>query len=204
MNYQLKMSAFHPIGRKYLIKPGKLAVRVHRRLKPIRSGKNFAAVEALKTVPIHLDVTRTYDEQGVRDAVLALTKTLDLQPVNAVVTGFELASKEFIITDATPGRIIDGEACATEVLKLYKAGQSGQTVVCDISDPLPLNLDQAALKAKLGRVSEAVTLANKVNTPRDSNIKLVCKMINGLVLQPGETFSFKRLHRPENSRKRLS
>lgn len=151
--------------------------------------ENFAAIEALKTAPIHLEVTRTYDEQGVRDAVLALTKTLDLQPVNAVVTGFDLASKQFVISDAIAGRIIDGEACATEVLKIYKAGQTGQTVTVTYQTVAP-ELDQTALKARLGKVSEAVTQAVKVNTPRDANISLICKMINGLVLQPGETFSF--------------
>lgn len=151
--------------------------------------ERFAAVEALRTAPIHLAISSSYDEQVVRDAVLTLAKSLDLQPVNAVVAGFDLASKEFVITDAIVGRTIDGEACATEVLKIYAAGQSGQTVIATYQ-PIAPEIDQTVLKSKLGKVSEAVTKAVKVNVPRDSNISLICKMIDGLVLQPGETFSF--------------
>ncbi len=151
--------------------------------------ERYEAVAAVAAEPKHFVITQKFDPSASHDRIVAKADSLNIAPAGAIATGFDLVTKKFIIVAGTPGRTIDSEAAATAVLELLAAGKTGRTVMLTATANTT-GLDTAAMEAKLGLVSEAVTLAQKVNSPRDSNIRLICKMINGLVLQPGESFSF--------------
>jgi len=149
----------------------------------------YAIVRDLQSNPLHLSVSQLYDSDKIRSWILEIAGSLQVEAAGAQVSGFDAASKRFTATEQTTGRSIDGEACADEVLRLLAAGEYGQTVHFQ-AETVVTGIDKATLLRQLGFVSQATTYARAVNVNRDHNILLICQMLNGLVLQPGETFSF--------------
>ncbi len=149
----------------------------------------YAVVESLQKTPLRLTVNQAFDQVKIADAVNRFTDSLQIEAVGAKAKDFDLSAKTFVIEEQKTGRSIDGEAVLEEVLGLLKQGKMGETVTIQ-AKTVTVGMDKATMQSHLGLVSKAVTYAKAVNVNRDSNIKLICKMLNGLVIQPGETFSF--------------
>ena len=154
--------------------------------------ERFAFVLALQQEPFILSITRSFDEDALRSAINNLADSLLIEPLNAGITGFELEARSFIFTDAVAGRRVAGDACADEVLSRLAAGESAFTVAM-VQEPIEPGLTLAALKSQVGLVSEATTYLNGSTADRNTNIRLVCQSISGLVLQPGDQFAFNRI-----------
>lgn len=157
--------------------------------KDARIRELYAAVQELQASPRHLAVSRTFSESLISARILAIAGEQTIAAVDAKATGFDLETKKFIIAAHQDGISVDGAACVEEVLAQLKAGKT-QISATFKSAPVLSAMTAENLVSHLGLVSEGVTYAREVNVNRDSNIRLICKMINGLVLQPGETFSF--------------
>ncbi|MEA4890456.1 MAG: VanW family protein [Clostridiaceae bacterium] len=151
--------------------------------------ERYAAVEKLKKTPLHLELTNTWDENLIRQKLDAIAKEVNIEPLGARATGFNTETKKFTIEEQVTGYQLQMDACLSSILDQLKAGQYKSAITLK-ADTVKAGMDAKALGANLGLVSEARTSAKKVNKPRDNNITLICKMLNGLVLQPGEQFSF--------------
>ena len=113
-----------------------------------------------------------------------------VEALNAKATSFDFSSKTFVIEDEVVGRGIDNQACMLEIVTQLAAGEQMISLEMPVVVKTPA-IGREDMEAQLGLVSQAVTTAaNSYN--RNHNINLICKMINGLVLQPGEQFSFNR------------
>ncbi len=151
--------------------------------------ERYAAVEKLKKTPLRLEVTYTWDESLIRQKLDAIAAEVNVEPVGARATSFNTETKKFTIEEQVTGYQLQVDACITSILDQIKGGQYKSTIAL-AAKSVKIGMDAKALGANLGLVSEARTSAKKVNKPRDNNINLICKMLNGLVLQPGEQFSF--------------
>lgn len=154
-----------------------------------RIRERYAVVQALQAKPRHLSVSRFASESLVSARILAVAGEQSIAAVDAKATRFDLETKKFIIEEHQDGIFVDGAACVEEVLAQLKAGKTQISATLK-STPVLSAMTAENMASHLGLVSEGVTYAKAVNVNRDSNIRLICKMINGLVLQPGETFSF--------------
>lgn len=151
--------------------------------------ERYAAMLALQTEPLRLTIKRTFNENVLRTSIESLAASLATLPVNAGATDFDLANRSFVFTDAVSGRSIDGAACAADVISRLTAGETAIIAELPSQEILP-EIGLADLQANLGLVSEATTYLTNSSANRNTNISLICKALNGLVLQPGEQFSF--------------
>ncbi len=152
--------------------------------------QRYAAMLDLQRNPKRWPVERKFDPNALISRVFALAKTQDIEPLPAVVTGFDRSTNEFIIEDKQPGLKLDGQAAAVAALIYLKGGQFGQTI--DFT-PQVLNtgIDAQALRSKLGEVSTGLTYTSSSQTAnRAHNITLICKKLSTVYLLPGESFSF--------------
>ena len=154
-----------------------------------RIRERYAAVQKLLTSPRHLAVSRSTSESLISARILAIAGEQAIAAVDAKATGFDVETKTFIIEEHQDGRSVDGATCVEEVLAQLRAGKTSVSAELK-TEPVLSAMTAKDMASHLGFVSEGITYARAVNVNRDSNIRLICKMINGLVLQPGETFSF--------------
>ncbi len=151
----------------------------------------FEQVEALKTEPLVLTTTVSWDNVLIEKTLKRLAAAIDVQPRGATATGFDVASRSFVIEEGWPGFTTDLSACHDLVVSHLQAGaEDARTAVA--GKTTTSGKSAAELGKALGFVSEARTYARAYNPPRDENIRLICQKINGMVLQPGESFSFNR------------
>jgi vancomycin resistance protein YoaR len=153
--------------------------------------ERYNTIQKLKDEPLRLELTYDWDENLIREQLAAIAESVAVEPIGALATGFNVDSKKFTISERIPGYKMDQEACFELIANQLKAGLLG-TVVPIKGDTYLAGMTAAEMGANLVRVSEARTYYSAVNPNRDENIRLICKALNGMVLNPGETFSFNR------------
>ncbi|HAL73640.1 MAG TPA: hypothetical protein DCM45_00940 [Clostridiales bacterium] len=153
--------------------------------------ERFATVQALKQEPFKLNVSRSFNETALRQSIISFADSLLIEPLDAGVTGFELEARSFVYTTEVAGRRVLGSVCADEVLRRLSAGEAAFTQTMTTEPVMPA-VTVASLKSQLSLVSEATTYLNGSTADRNINIGLVCKSISGMVLMPGEQFSFNK------------
>ena len=150
--------------------------------------ERYQTLEQLSGNPKNFDVEYETDLSGVDKAVRDILEPLETKPVNATATSFDTTKLAFVIEDYVAGKDIDIEAAIAAVKEAIEAKEYTKKITVDtvITEP---EVSKSDLEALLGLVSTFTTeTTNKAN--RNSNIDLVCKTIDGLVLQPGEYFNF--------------
>lgn len=149
----------------------------------------YATIQALKKEPLKLNFTYDWDENQIQESLEAIADEVAIEPKGAYATGFDLSQKQFIIAEREPGAVMNLEASLGSIRQaLENEGIFSRVPIA--MDAITSGMTASELGANLGKVSEGRTYAYANNPPRDENIRLICKMLNGLVLQPGETFSF--------------
>ncbi len=130
----------------------------------------------------------TADAVSIEDAVHRLLDPLEIVPVDAKAISFDKESLQFVFSDSSAGRTLDINAVIEDVKTAFDAKEYMKTIrVVVTAAPPTVTADDLA--ENLGRVSSTTTqTTNKAN--RNTNINLVCKTIDGLLLQPGESFNY--------------
>jgi vancomycin resistance protein YoaR len=134
-------------------------------------------------------ITRSIDKTRLLNELTPIAASLTQPGTNAQVTGFSTTKLQFTFKDGTVGYIVDPEKLMGQVLDRVSKGGGELPIIREEIDP-PLTAEQ--LSRQFGKVSSATTNASFSNSNRLTNIKLACKTINGMALQPGETFSFNK------------
>lgn len=149
----------------------------------------FNQIEALKTSPVSLTVTEKYDSQLLAAKVQEIADSLTFEPQPAKARSFNLNTRKFNIAERKAGRQINAQAAVDSLANLLNSGTFTGTVDLQATETFS-GMTAAELRKDLGLVSQATTQAPKYDPARDNNIRLVCKILNGHVVQPGETFSY--------------
>ncbi|NLM79187.1 MAG: hypothetical protein GX173_14105, partial [Ruminococcaceae bacterium] len=164
--------------------------------RPVSVGKDkqddleqLEAIQALKDSPLRLQTSLAWSESKLKEKLEQIAAEVDLEPVGPKATGFNTSSKKFTISEAVPGFKLDIESGFSMARQQLNAGRFGTTVPLQGNKVTTgLSVDQFA--ANLVKISEAKTYANAYNPNRDTNIRLICEKLNGMVLNPGQQFSF--------------
>jgi len=128
------------------------------------------------------------DSISIDDAVHRLLDPLEIAPVDAKAISFDKESLQFVFSDSSAGRTLDSTAAIADVKASFDAKEYTKTISVEVTAALP-TVTADDLAGKLGRVSSTTTqTTNKAN--RNTNINLVCETIDGLLLQPGESFNY--------------
>ncbi len=142
----------------------------------------------LQKSPLKLETQYQVDGQRAETFIKENLEPLEVAAVNAKATDFDVNSLQFVIEEGTTGRDLDVESAITEVKAALAAGEYKKTITVK-SNVVEPELSKDELASKLGKVSSTTTKTTD-NANRNVNVDLIAKAINGLVLQPGESFDF--------------
>lgn len=127
-------------------------------------------------------------EEEAGAAADALADGWDVQPKNGSISSYDKASGEFQFTGATVGRLIDRETLATDILAAIAAGDYTRTIEASATEVQP-EITEAQAKASFKRLGTYTTTTTS-NKARNENIRIAAEALNGIIVQPGEEFSF--------------
>ncbi|MGD1996121.1 MAG: VanW family protein [Anaerolineae bacterium] len=144
----------------------------------------------LTTFAVDGRLEATLDEQALRSYLEGLAPALAVEPVNARFHFDEAAGQLEVIAPSTEGRALDLEASLRNVLAAVEAGQHLAPLTVQ---SVPPTYSETATAEALG-IRELVGEGDSyfIGSPsgRDHNIRLAASRFDGVVIGPGETFSF--------------
>ena len=150
-------------------------------------------IRELAENPVALKTVFTYDERYLQGYLTEVADSLYLEPESSVATGFDVSSKKFILSESHTGREVSAEKTIDSIKLAIENGVLKEDFQFEVKEVLPPESDLAAQVANFKMISQATTYAKAIDPPRDNNISLVVKRLNGYVIQPGEEFSFNRV-----------
>ena len=147
-------------------------------------------IQKLRSNPVDLSVAYTYDSKKFETTLKILAEEQNVEAVSAEISGFDVSSKKFIVSQHSDGlRVSADDAISAIAMDFAEGNFTGSYELSSEVVPAP-NADLASKVANIGLVSQAKTYAAAPDAPRDNNISLIVKALNGHVVMPGETFSF--------------
>lgn len=127
-------------------------------------------------------------EEAVNAAVAVLADGWDIQPKNGSINAYDKASGEFKFAGAETGKLIERETLASDILAAIEAGDFDKTIEASAKEVQPeITAEQA--KASFKRIGTYTTTTTN-NKARNENVRIASEAINGMIIQPGEEFSF--------------
>lgn len=127
-------------------------------------------------------------EEQVEAAVDTMASSWDIQPRNGSISSYDKASGEFKFTGAAVGMLIDRETLAADILSSIASGDYTRTIEAAATEVQP-EITEAEAKASFKRLGTYTTTTTS-NKARNENIRIAAEALNGIIVQPGEEFSF--------------
>ena len=147
----------------------------------------YQTVKALEMTPMKFESDYTADLEAIGKAVDAILLPMASDVKEASVTGFDVATLSFTIEPSSNGLTFNARKAADDIFAAIGAGEYDAIVTVETVVVKPKVSTEDL--SKLGLVSTTTTNTTDVAN-RNTNIDLVCKTIDGLVLLPGESFNF--------------
>ena len=148
----------------------------------------YNTINALKTTPVDFVSTYSLDTSAVDQLTRETLEPLQKEVVEAYASDFDLENLEFVIEESQEGNVIDIDKAIADV-KTALDNKEYEVVIPVSQEIIEPTTSAEFLKEYLGLVS-TTTSKTSSNDNRNTNIRLVCEKLDGLVLQPGESFNF--------------
>lgn len=134
----------------------------------------------------------TLDTTGLEEAVKAEAQAAaslwDVPAKNGSIAGFDKDTGKFIYSGEQSGLVIDQEKLASDIQTALNQKKFDATIKAEGKSVAP-EITEAQAK-ELYQVIGTFTTTTTSNKDRNTNIKLACDALNGLIIQPGQEFSF--------------
>lgn len=118
----------------------------------------------------------------------ALAEGWDVKAKNGSISSYDKSSGEFVFAGAENGRLIERGKLAADILAAVNAGEYKKTITATATEVKP-EITEAEAKASFKRLGTYTTTTTS-NQDRNENIRIASNAINGVIIQPGEEFSF--------------
>lgn len=149
--------------------------------------ERWQAKNVLAQSHVALSTAMSYDASAVRALTDQIAERVNVEPVSSEVTAFDLTNKTFSFTDDQSGVFLSADELYNQVMAKIN-GDPYSSVVME-PETVIAPMTKAELMNSLCRISTYSTSTTS-NSGRNTNIELSASAINGMVVQPGETFSF--------------
>ncbi|MBQ6270567.1 MAG: VanW family protein [Clostridiales bacterium] len=150
--------------------------------------ERYEKIEALKTEPADFEVDYEVNESLIETLARQALEPHNTEVKEAAVEGFDVEKLEFIITESQDGVVMDMDKAISDMKEKLRNAEF--SCIIDVSAEVAKPETSADdLRSQLGLVS-TTTSETTDNDNRNTNIRLVCEKIDGLVLMPGEQFNF--------------
>ncbi len=153
-----------------------------------------ASIEQLKKSPHAAYTTQsTFSDAELTRLLSQIAQNMYADPVDAKLIQFIPQNTDpFLIQEAVPGRRLNIDLAKTQILANAASGISGNYEL--MPEQIQANLTQAQLRKSFALRSVAVTdISNSSPVNRTNNIRVSLSRVSGMILKPGETFSFNKV-----------
>lgn len=148
----------------------------------------YNSIENLKNAPATYQTSFSVNSEGAADIVMQTLAPLNAEVQEPEMTGFDIETNTFQFSESQTGYVIDSENAANQVVSMIDAATyvGVVDVQAQVTEPTITTED---LQAQYGMITESYS-ETTWNDSRNHNINITCQKIDGLILEPGETFSF--------------
>lgn len=134
----------------------------------------------------------TLDTSGLEDAVAKTVSDIaakwDVKPENSAITGFDKESGNFTYSKEKAGRAINQDQLKTDMSQALASKNFKAVLTATVTAVQPeITEDQAK---ELYQVIGTMTTTTTDNKARNTNVQLAVDALDGMIIQPGEEFSF--------------
>lgn len=157
-----------------------------------------AAIEQLQTTPFDKQVLQNELSDQQLDGMLnQIAPYINKDPVNAAIMHFQPDNdnEPFLYQHEQVGYRFDVASTKAQIMARASAGQSGDFELA--GEPIQPDVTVAQLKEKTAlRSSIATDISSSSEVGRNNNIMVSLSRFNGMILKPGESFSFNKVVGP--------
>lgn len=157
-----------------------------------------AAIEALQNQPYQKQVAQSeLNDQQLEAMLNQIAPYINKHPVDAAIMHFQPDNDDepFIYQHEQAGARFDVAATKAEIMQRAATGQSGDFELK--GEPIPPSITVAQLKERTTlRSSVSTDISTSSEEDRNNNIRVSLSRMNGMILKPGETFSFNKVVGP--------
>lgn len=107
---------------------------------------------------------------------------------NGSISSYDKSTDQFVFSGAENGIAIKEEELAAAILDKIKAGEYQAVITAEAEEVAP-EVSEEQAKANFKRLGTCTTTTTS-NKDRNENIRIASSALNGMIIQPGETFSF--------------
>ncbi len=150
----------------------------------------YRQITALKKTPKEYTSEYTITYGDVTSVVHEALDGFNYAPKDAKATGFNVDTLTFRFEEAVNGQVVNTDKAIAAVNDALIRENYKTVIPVELSSIEP-KVTSESLSSKLGKVSS--NSSKTTDKPaRNHNIWLVCKALDGIVLQPGEQFDFNK------------
>lgn len=129
-------------------------------------------------------------EEAAKEAAAVLADGWDIKPKNGSISSFDKSSAQFVFSGAEKGTLIERDKLVSDMISAVKAGEYQKTIAASATTVEP-EITEAQAKERFKRIGTYTTTTTS-NKARNENIRIASDALNGLIIQPGEEFSFNK------------
>ena len=134
----------------------------------------------------HYDIS--FDDGDIEEMVNEAKKKWDIPPQNGSISGFNKETKSFTYTHESDGFLIDENRLKGD-LKSFTDRKDFQADILVVRNEAKPSVTEVSAKEKY-KVIGTFTTKTTDNKDRNTNISLASEALDGLIIKPGEEFSF--------------
>ncbi len=146
------------------------------------------AREEILAHPVSWNTTLSYDMNSVRELTDGIAARFQVAPVSSEVLAFDLGTRSFTFSEDRPGMALSGDELFRRVREVLENGDGHGTVEMR-TEEIIAPMTKAELMNAFHKISSYSTNTTS-NKNRNINVELSAQAINGLMVGPGELFSF--------------
>jgi len=143
--------------------------------------------ESMRAPAAHQVMRVPYDDQLVRQYAAQVAQQVDAPARDASLKAFNVETYEFEFEPEQVGYTLNQESLVASIENALSNGGGSINMVIATVAP---RITQETVASQYGMISYAVTNASSSSSNRLSNIRQSLNSINGIWLDPGESFSF--------------
>lgn len=129
-------------------------------------------------------------DEDVQAEVKAIAGKWDVAAKNGSISGFDKSAGKFVYSGEKNGVVINQDKLASDILTQLK-DKNFQAVIAAEGKEVAPKITEAQAK-EMYKVIGTYTTTTTANSARNKNIELASEALNGVILQPGEEFSFNK------------
>lgn len=127
-------------------------------------------------------------EEAVASQVSEIASKWDKPAKNASISSFDKQSGKFVFTGEEAGQQVNQEALTAQIEAAIASKDFDAQITAEMTSVAP-EITEGTAREKYKTISTYTTKTTS-NSKRNTNVRLACEAIDGIVLAPGETFSF--------------